>query len=73
VNQSDFQQERAREWTRVPHSSFPRNEGVPGSSPGVGFPGIVCLGVLLIDAEIVQLLESQARGKGYIELPSGRV
>jgi hypothetical protein len=28
---------RAREWTRVPYSSFPRNEGVPGSSPGVGF------------------------------------
>jgi len=28
---------RAREWTRVPHLSFPRNEGVPGSSPGVGF------------------------------------
>jgi hypothetical protein len=27
---------RAREWTRVPYSSFPRNEGVPGSSPGVG-------------------------------------
>ena|SRR5215218_195456 len=27
---------RAREWTRVPHLSFPRNEGVPGSSPGVG-------------------------------------
>src|ERR687891_1228371 len=27
----------ARAWTRVPHSSFPRNEGVPGSSPGVGF------------------------------------
>ena len=26
----------AREWTRVPHLSFPRNEGVPGSSPGVG-------------------------------------
>src|ERR687898_509366 len=26
----------ARAWTRVPHSSFPRNEGVPGSSPGVG-------------------------------------
>jgi hypothetical protein len=26
-----------REWTPVPHSSFPRNEGVPGSSPGVGF------------------------------------
>jgi hypothetical protein len=29
--------DRAREWTCVPHSSFPRNEGVPGSSPGVGF------------------------------------
>ncbi len=27
---------RAREWTRVPYVSFPRNEGVPGSSPGVG-------------------------------------
>ena len=27
---------RTREWTRVPHLSFPRNEGVPGSSPGVG-------------------------------------
>ena len=26
-----------RGWTPVPHSSFPRNEGVPGSSPGVGF------------------------------------
>ena len=24
-------------WTRVPHSSFSRNEGVPGSSLGVGF------------------------------------
>ena len=23
-------------WTRVPYLSFPRNEGVPGSSPGVG-------------------------------------
>jgi hypothetical protein len=28
---------RARAWTPVPHSSFSRNEGVPGSSPGVGF------------------------------------
>ena len=28
---------RARAWTPVPQSSFPRNEGVPGSSPGVGF------------------------------------
>jgi hypothetical protein len=28
---------RALAWTRVPHSSLPRNEGVPGSSPGVGF------------------------------------
>jgi hypothetical protein len=27
---------RACKWTRVPHLSFPRNEGVPGSSPGVG-------------------------------------
>jgi hypothetical protein len=27
---------RAREWTRVPYLSFPRNEGVSGSSPGVG-------------------------------------
>ena len=27
---------RAREWTRVPYSSFPRNEGVRGSSPRVG-------------------------------------
>ena len=27
---------RACEWTRVLHLSFPRNEGVPGSSPGVG-------------------------------------
>jgi hypothetical protein len=27
----------ARAWTRVPYLSFPRNEGVPGSSPGVGF------------------------------------
>jgi hypothetical protein len=27
---------RTREWTRVPHLSFPRNEGAPGSSPGVG-------------------------------------
>jgi len=26
----------ARERTRVPHSSFPRNGGVPGLSPGVG-------------------------------------
>jgi hypothetical protein len=26
---------RARAWTRFPYSSFPRNEGVPGSSPGV--------------------------------------
>jgi hypothetical protein len=31
----------ARAWTRVLHSSFPRNEGVPGSSPGVGF-GLFC-------------------------------
>jgi len=29
----------AREWTRVSYLSFPRNEGVPGSSPGVGFSG----------------------------------
>jgi hypothetical protein len=28
---------RTREWTRVPYSSFPRIEGVPGSSRGVGF------------------------------------
>ena len=28
---------RARAWTRVPHSSFPRNEGVRGSNPRVGF------------------------------------
>jgi len=27
----------AREWTRFPHSSFPRNEGVPGLSLDVGF------------------------------------
>jgi hypothetical protein len=27
----------ARAWTPVLHASFPRNEGVPGSSPGVGF------------------------------------
>src|SRR5215211_114366 len=27
---------RARERTAVPYLSFPRNEGVPGSSPGVG-------------------------------------
>jgi hypothetical protein len=27
---------RARAWTRVPHSSFPRNEGVPSSNLGVG-------------------------------------
>ena len=27
---------RALAWTRVLYSSFPRNEGVPGSSPGVG-------------------------------------
>jgi len=26
----------AREWTPVPHSSFPRNEGVRGSNPRVG-------------------------------------
>jgi hypothetical protein len=31
---------RAREWTGVPYWSFPRNEGVPGSSPGVGFEPI---------------------------------
>jgi hypothetical protein len=24
-------------WSRFPHSSFTRNEGVPDSSPGVGF------------------------------------
>jgi hypothetical protein len=38
---------RAREWTRVRYSSFPRDEGVPGSSPGVGFlrfAGILCPG-----------------------------
>jgi hypothetical protein len=28
---------RARACPPVPHLSFPRNEGVPGSSPGVGF------------------------------------
>jgi hypothetical protein len=28
----------AREWTPVPPSSFPRNEGVRGSSPRVAFP-----------------------------------
>lgn len=28
---------RARDWTRVRYLSSPRNEGVPGSSPGVGF------------------------------------
>jgi len=28
---------RALPWTRVPHSSFPRNEGVRGSNPRVGF------------------------------------
>ena len=42
VKEPDFQREcasrSARAWTRVPHSSFPRNEGVPGSSPGVGLP-----------------------------------
>jgi len=27
---------RAREWTGVPYSSFPRNEGVRGSNPRVG-------------------------------------
>jgi hypothetical protein len=29
--------DRARSWTAVPQSSLSRNEGVPGSSPGVGF------------------------------------
>ena len=28
---------RAREWTRVPYLSLPRNEGVRGSNPHVGF------------------------------------
>jgi hypothetical protein len=27
-----------RTWTAVANSSLARNEGVPGSSPGVGFP-----------------------------------
>jgi hypothetical protein len=38
---------RARERTAVPYLSFPRNEGVPGSSPGVGFGicrGFFCMG-----------------------------
>jgi hypothetical protein len=30
---------RARKWTPVPYSSFPRNEGVLGSSPSVGSSG----------------------------------
>jgi hypothetical protein len=29
--------DRDLEWAVVPHSSLSRNEGVPGSSPGVGF------------------------------------
>jgi hypothetical protein len=33
---------RAREWARVPHPSFPRNEGVRGSSPRVGFSQKAC-------------------------------
>ncbi len=28
---------RAREWTRLRYTSFPRNEGVRGSNPRVGF------------------------------------
>jgi hypothetical protein len=31
---------RARGWTRVPYSSFPRNEGVRGSNPRVGFKAL---------------------------------
>ena len=32
---------RVPEWTRVPHLSFPANEGVPGSSPGVSFLSVM--------------------------------
>jgi hypothetical protein len=35
-----------RVWTRVPHSSFPRNEGVLGSSPGVGFSGFAGISLM---------------------------
>ncbi len=40
VKTTSLQRERplaCRAGTPVRHSSFPRNEGVPGSSPGVGF------------------------------------
>jgi hypothetical protein len=47
----------AREWTGVPHSSFPRNEGVPGSSPGVGF--------LRLPGDAGDAALSQAFGWGY--------
>jgi hypothetical protein len=40
---------RARAWTRVPHSSFSRNEGVPGSSPGVGLEKSPARGAALFD------------------------
>jgi hypothetical protein len=33
----DFMDSRGLSWTAVPRSSLSRNEGVPGSSPGVGF------------------------------------
>jgi hypothetical protein len=41
-----------------------RNEGVPGSSPGVGLSGLFVWVFCSIDAEIVRLLESRHEGRG---------
>ena len=35
-NSRDFVASRGPAWPVLPHSSLSRNEGVPGSSPGVG-------------------------------------
>jgi hypothetical protein len=42
---------RVREWTRVAHLSFSRNEGIPRLSPGVGFPKAPCSEAVLGVAE----------------------
>src|SRR5918996_77145 len=54
-----------RAWTRIPYLSFPRNEGVPGSSPSVGFSGFAGFSVMKCRAGL------RARGSPEVYAVSG--
>src|SRR5919106_3731775 len=54
-----------RAWARIPYLSFPRNEGVPGSSPSVGFSGFAGFSVMKCRAGL------RARGSPEVYAVSG--